>query len=410
MSGTSTPAGGPAAAGARPRLLAAGIVGAILIGIVAIAAAVGWVQSSQPVGAHLTPGPSSSSIAAGPTGSPTVTPTLAPGPTPEPTPALVPDPLTGLPVTESAAERHPIAVMIDDHVDARPQSGFNSAAIVWQAPAEGGIPRYMMIFQDQVPATVGPIRSARQYFIEWASEWHAMYVHAGGSPQALATLAASGHGTLVWNADALRWEGRYMWRIHTRFAPHNLYTDGTHLEGLGALLGATNKPLTPVWHFAPDLVDVLRPVGGTIVVTYPYESITYRYDAKTNTYRRFLNGSKKAQVDAVGGAFVAPKNVIIIKMHFGPLNDGHPNKHRLEAADIGHGEAWIATNGHTIHGTWRKASITAPTLLFGPDGKPVTLTAGQTFVQVLPLTYGLQIHDGAARPYSMGRPSGAFLE
>ena len=130
----------------------------------------------------------------------------------------------------------------------------------------------------------------------------------------------------------------------------------------------------------------------------------------TNTYHRFLNGSKKAQVDAVGGAFVAPKNVVIIKMHFGPLNDGHPNKHRLEATDIGHGEAWIATNGHTIHGTWRKASITAPTLLFGPDGKPVILTAGQTFVQVLPLTYGLQIHDGVAAPYAMGRPSGAFLE
>ena len=94
-------------------------------------------------------------------------------------------------MTEEAAAHHPIAVMIDDHRGARPQSGFNSAAIVFQAPAEGGIPRYMLVFQDKIPAGVGPIRSARQYYIEWASEWRAMYVHFGGSPRkVLRTIAA----------------------------------------------------------------------------------------------------------------------------------------------------------------------------------------------------------------------------
>ena len=60
---------------------------------------------------------------------------------------------------------------------------------MWHAPAEGGVPRYMLIFQDQIPEAVGPIRSARQYYIQWAAEWDAMYVHHGGSPQAQATLA-----------------------------------------------------------------------------------------------------------------------------------------------------------------------------------------------------------------------------
>jgi hypothetical protein len=85
-------------------------------------------------------------------------------------------------------------------------------------------------------------------------------------------------------------------------------------------------------------------------------------------------------------------------MAFGPLNDGHPTKSRLEAANVGRGTAWISTNGRTIKGTWRKASVTAPTLLFGPNGKPVTLTAGQTFVEVLKLTDGLTIHDGRTPP------------
>ncbi|HEX2627231.1 MAG TPA: DUF3048 domain-containing protein [Candidatus Limnocylindrales bacterium] len=337
---------------------------------------------------------------------PSPSPTPAP-PTPEPTPPTVPSALTGLPISPESALYHPIAVMVDDHVDARPQSGFNSAAIVWQAPAEGGVPRYMLIFQDTIPASVGPVRSTREYFIEWAAEWHAMYVHHGGSPQALATLFAKGHGQWVWNADGFRWSPKYLWRVTTRRAPHNVYTDGEHLRALAARLDVPDEPITPVWHFAPDADPSLRPTGGTIKVVYPYESVTYRYDNVTNRYVRYINGSKTPQEDADDNSIVAPANVVILRMHFGPLNDGHPNKFRLEADDIGHGDAWISSNGVTIHGTWRKASATAPTLLFGPDGKPVTLTAGQTFVQVLPLSYGYTINPGTMPGAPTAAPSGS---
>jgi hypothetical protein len=347
--------------------------------------------------------------AASPTGPATAEPSAPSTPqptetaTPEPTLLLVPAPLTGLPVTPAAAQQHPIAVMIDDQVDARPQAGFNAASIVWQAPAEGGIPRYMLIFQDQVPGDVGPVRSAREYFIEWAAEWRAMYVHAGGSPQALATLYAHGQGDYVWNADEFRWEGRYLWRVHgTRFAPHNVFTDGQHLRALATKLGAKDGPVDPAWAFAPDIAPEYRPDGGQITVTYPYEAIRYRYDPVTNTYLRYVRppsgGAFKRQVDAGDGQPVAPKNVVILRMSFGPLNDGHPKKHRLEARNVGHGVAYIATSGRTVKGTWRKASTTAPTLLFGPDGKPIVFTAGQTFVEVMQLTDGIAIHDGRVAP------------
>jgi hypothetical protein len=135
-------------------------------------------------------------------------------------------------------------------------------------------------------------------------------------------------------------------------------------------------------------------LGGTITVTYPYETITYRYDAATNRYVRYINRSATPQIDRNDGQIVAPANVVILRMAFGPLNDGHPTKHRLEARDVGTGRAWISTNGVTVKGTWKKKSPTAPTLLFGPDGKKVTLTAGQTFVQVLPLGYTLKIEPG----------------
>jgi len=352
----------------------------------------GAVAATSSPGPRPSPAPSPTLVAVEPTATPT--PTEPPPSTPPP-PSLVAAPLTGLLVTPEAASQHVIAVMVDDLSPARPQSGLSSASIVWHAPAEGGIPRYMMLFQDTVPGSVGPVRSSREYYIEWAAEWHAMYAHAGGSPQALQTLQAKGHGQWVYNTDEFRWGGRYFWRATDRFAPHNLYTDGQHLRLLAKRVGAIDGTITPVWTFAPDADPLSRPRGGTIRIDYPTEIITYHYDSSTNTYVRFINGSKQPQRDRVGNVLIAPKNVVILRMRFGPLNDGHPQKHRLEANDVGKGVAYIATNGRTIKGEWRKASPTAPTLLFDADGKPVTLTAGQTFVQVISLAYTYAIHDGA---------------
>ncbi len=384
---------GLAGASPRQRLLIA-LVGVVIVALVLFLI---WRAASPPTSAVATSGVPTTL----PTVPATVAPTLAPSTvapaTPVPTPALVPAPLTGLLVTQAAAEQHPIAVMIDDHLDARPQSGFNAASVVWQAPAEGGIPRYMLIFQSTIPAGVGPIRSAREYYVEWAAEWKALYVHFGGSSQALSTLRARGGGQWVYNGDGFRWSPRYMWRVSTRLAPHNVYTDGAHLRALAAKIGAIDGPIKPAWSFAPDATPDQRPNGGTIAVVYPYETIQYRYDAAANAYRRFIKqtgvGAYKPEIDAADKVQVAPKNVVILRMFFGPLYAVDPH-HRLEAADVGRGQAFIATNGVTVKGTWSKASVTAPTLLFGPDGQPITLTAGQTFVQVIPLSYSFTIADG----------------
>lgn len=319
-----------------------------------------------------------------PAGSPPApsSPSVAPSPTPVPTRVLVPAPLTGRMVTPALAARHPIAVMIDDHPDARPQSGFNAASVVWQAPAEGGIPRYMLIFGEGDPPSVGPVRSSRLYFITWAAEWRALYVHVGGSPQALATLAASGSGQLVYNADEFRWGGTYLWRIPQRLPPHNVYTDGKRLRALASRVGATAPAAAPAWTFGPGAPLAERPAGASLQITYPVNQIAYRYDRASNTYPRFIGG--RPQVDAGDRRQVAPANVVVMTVVFGPLNDGHPNKQRLEAAVVGKGPAWIATNGVTVRGTWRKASNDAPTRFYGSDGKEVALTVGQTFIQVVP--------------------------
>ena len=373
-------------------LIAIAVAGLAIV----VTAQIGTLLPGGAVAATSSPGPvvvasnEPAMTAAPPTATP-APPTLPP-PTPVP---LVPAPLTGRLVTVEEAERHPIAVMVDDHADARPQEGFNAASVVWHAPAEGGVPRYMLVFQDQIPEAVGPIRSARQYYVEWAAELDAMYVHHGGSPQAQETLARYGNGRWVYNADGFRWEGRFVFRVRDRLAPHNVMTDGKQLRRLAKRLKAGDGPIKPAWSFGPDAARDDRPTGGTIKVTYPYETITYKYDPLENRYLRYINGSKVAQVDAADNQVVAPKNVVILRMFFGALNDGHPDKHRLEARNVGKGEAWIATNGVTVKGTWKKASATAPTRLFGPDGEEITLTVGQTFIQVLALTYDFQVKDGS---------------
>jgi hypothetical protein len=352
-------------------LAAVGLFGQAAFDLAGSPAATRLPGSTAVVGAAASAGPSAST--------PTLTPaTMAPSLTP----VLVPDPLTGVLVTPALAARHPIAVMVDDQADARPQSGFNQASVVWQAPAEGGIPRYMMIFGAGNPPAVGPVRSSRQYFIEWAAEWDALYVHVGGSPQAMATLASSGQGQFVYNADEFRWGPTYLWRITQRFAPHNVYTDGKHLRALAALVGATAPPAGPAWTFGPGAALADRPAGAELEITYPANTIAYHYDRVSNTYRRFVEGAP--QIDAGDGRQVAPANVVVMTVIFGPLNDGEPNKKRLEAQDVGTGPALIATNGVTVSGTWSKASISAPTLFYDSAGNEVVFTAGQTFIQVVP--------------------------
>jgi DUF3048 family protein len=369
-------------------------------------AAVSAGPSATPAGSSLVANLGSTPPSAGtesPSGieSPSLEPSISPTPTPAPTPVLVPAPLTGRLVSPAAAARHPIAVMIDDLSPARPQSGFSAASVVWQAPAEGGIPRYMLVFQENIPTDVGPVRSSRYYYIAWAAELRAVYAHAGGSPQALATLRQKGNGQLVYNVDEFRW-GAYFRRSSTpkswngapRFAPHNLYTTGKQLRQLVGKVGAKDKLLKWPWTFAPDAPLERRPVGGRIVVNYLANAIRYDYDRTTNTYLR-SNTSEKKQIDAATKERVAPKNVIVMLMHFGPLNDGS-KKHRLEGQVIGSGPAWISTNGKTIKGTWKKTALTSPTRFYDANGKPVVLTVGQTFVQVMP--YGSKLSFVAGKP------------
>ena len=319
----------------------------------------------------------------------------------------MPAPLTGAPVTEKVAERHVVAVMIDDISAARPQSGLSQADVVWHAPAEGGIPRYMAMFQSVGPTSVGPIRSARLYYIAWAAEWRSVYAHAGGSPQALALLRTSqGRGKAVYNADEFRWS-RYLYRVDYRYPPHNVYSDTKSLQqavqagrreaGPGAGTRVDVRPRRAARSSGPRAARSSSPTTRTRSPT--------DYDRESNTYKRSVSVEGK-QFDAgtKPKTRIAPKNVIVMRVAFVPLGD---KKRRLDGQVTGSGTAWVSTNGKTVKGTWRKKSFTAPTRFYGPDGKQLPLTIGQTFIQVVPKSTKITIQPGkeaSAAPASPGLP------
>ncbi len=373
--------------------------GVIVVGLLAVIAA----GCGSPPASATPPaaGPSASAAAVEtPSATATTTPTATPAPTPEPiptpepTPLKVPSPLTGLLVTPDVAQRHPIAVMLDDLRVARPQSGISEASIVWHAPAEGGIPRYMAIFSDHLPKEIGPVRSARVYYLSWAAEYDAVYAHSGGSPAALALLKSQGDGSLVYDANEFYHGNGAFNRVTFRSAPHNVYTSGARMHRLGIRLGATDGPIEPAWQFAPDAPLDQRPYGGSIQVVYPRNTITYRYDRDTNTYPRSVTG-EKAQTDAGNGERIAPKNVVVMYAQFTETGD---RKHRLDADIVGSGKASISINGRTVDGTWKKTAVKAPTQFFDASGQPVVFTAGQTFIQVVDIGTPVTIKPGSDTP------------
>ncbi len=374
------------------RQLTSASFGRLTVAALLFVAAACTASPSEPSTGLSTPGPT-----AAPT--PAATPTLRPTPSPTPVPTPVPTPTpvaavingTWLPADQAdVATRHPIAVMIDDAAAARPQSGLAEADIFYQALAEGGIPRYMAVFQVGDPRAIGPVRSARRYYVGWAKEWRALYAHAGGAPNALAAVRAA-NGRTLWDADQFRYSNT-LYRIRERFAPHNVYSTGKKLRALGRRLGATAPITKAAWTFKEPADIAERPVGGSIVVPYRANRITYRYDRETNRYLRGVSGAK-TQRDGTTRKVVAPVNVVVLYMGTAPLRNDrfsrqNEKKHRIDIDYIGSGKALVFRDGKVIKATWSKKTELAPTrFLFagGPSkGKPVPLVRGQIAIQVVP--------------------------
>jgi hypothetical protein len=332
------------------------------------------------------PSASPSSSAQQPTASPSPTPSqILPG---ETGPTALPlgwehSDLDGMAAPADQAHRLPLAIMVDDNKVARPQSGFSSASIVYQAPADGGEDRYMMVFQEGTASDIGPVRSARPYYVYWAAEYKAVFGHYGGDAETLGQVIPSMFGH-IYNMDALRGQPCPYHRITTRDSPHNAYTDSTALISCAATY---KYPVAyqglPVRTFVDDTPASERPVSQTIAIPYRTGSVGYDYDSVKDSYLRSVDGHP--QTDPANGQQVYARNVIVLFQALTYDSKVDPGHNRPVLTTIGSGQAIVFKEGQAIVGTWKKTSATALTRLYDGSGNEIPLVRGEIFIQAVPI-------------------------
>jgi hypothetical protein len=333
-----------------------------------------------------------------PTPSPTPTPaaTAVPTATPIPAPTALPTGsapgIDGVMRPAALAFRTPLAVLIDDNIAARPQAGFNAASLVYQAPADGGETRYMLVFQGQDAPTIGPVRSGRPFFLRWAAEYRSGVAHYGGDYMTLGQTIPQLAGTFIYNIDALNGSGAAFHRVKTRKAPHNGYTNTGSLRAVGTRRGmpATQHAGFGVRAYVDDASLANRPASSSISVPYARGAAGYTYDRAGNLYLRSVAG--RAQVDAGDGKRVTARNVVVLFMHKSIDPNSEPGHARVVLDQIGSGSALVFREGRVWKATWRKDSVGDITRFFAPDGTEIPLVRGRTFIQVVPTGTKVDYH------------------
>lgn len=303
--------------------------------------------------------------------------TVPVAPTPEPT--EIPRQLDGVIVPRASADLFPVAVMLDNNPAALPHAGIAKASVVYDTMVEGGATRLMAVFSSDLTAgRIGPIRSARPYYLEWLSEYNALYMHAGGSPAALEQINSIGAHDL----NCIAGGARYCFRDTTSYAPHNLFTDDEKVSlALSDMKLTDIKPTFDTWRFKDD--DALAGRGSFSTIDVAFSSLTYNvhydYDRENNVYLRSQAGA--AYTDRSTGEQVAVKNVIVQVL---PEIEGVGEKGRLDLTVTGSGRAVLFRDGLIIDGTWEKPTRVDRTVFRADDGTPMKLNRGQTWIEALP--------------------------
>ncbi len=306
-------------------------------------------------------------------------------------------------------EKHaPLGVMIENHQDARPQSGLSSADVIYEAVAEGGITRFLAIFYCQDAGIVGPVRSARTYFLDFISEYgnYPLYAHVGGANQAGPADALSQIDSYGWSAynDMNQFSIGFptFWRDYDRLGhpaqtEHTMYSTTDKLLQLASTRGITNvdkdgkkwdSNFVP-YSFKDDAALAARPASQTIHVEpwtqyaqYAQYAVDWTFDRTTNLYNR--NNGGAPHIDRNTNTQLTSKNIVLLSMVETHAFDGYENNQHLLYRDKGIGKAQIFIDGVATTGTWRKDTRTARTLLFDSLGAPIKFDRGTIWFEILP--------------------------
>lgn len=274
-----------------------------------------------------------------------------------------------------------IAVMIDNHKAAWPQAGLNEAYLVYEIIVEGGETRLMPIFKGKDIAKIGPVRSSRHYYLDYAMENDAMYVHFGWSPQAESDISTY----KVNNINGLVESATNFWRVKDKKSPHNAVTATKNILAMAQNKGyRTQSSSKSVLNYVEKEVELAEGTEA-IKVVIPYSkqhTVSYTYNQETKRYTRYARNEK--QTDWTTKEDITTKNIIITFAENYTLQDVE-KKDRQGLKNIGDKKGYYITNGKAIEIVCSKASRTDKTVYKDLQGNIIDVNDGNTYVQICPI-------------------------
>jgi hypothetical protein len=290
--------------------------------------------------------------------------------TPEPTTTTAPPPpnapLTGVPdPTGLSITRPALEVKIENAPEARPQAGLEAADVVYEEVVEGGITRFLVIFNSTVPEPIGPIRSVRDMdpYIVWPLG--GVFAFSGGAPGPVAAIREA-----PVNIQDETAAGDAMFRDSGRAAPHDLFG---HTQMLFDRGGAPVPPLPLFTYLGPGEAFVGEPVVQTRLGFSAGYDPTYSYDAATGLWNRSYGLEPFV---AASGEQIAPANVVVQFIEYPAYSQGNT---------VGEGDAWVFAGGQLVRGRWIRPTRDAPAQYVDAAGVPIKLVPGRTWVELLPI-------------------------
>lgn len=274
----------------------------------------------------------------------------------------------------------PFAVMIDNHKDAWPQAGLQKAYMIYEIVVEGGETRLMALFKGADVDKIGPVRSARHYFIDYAMENDAIYAHFGQSPQAASDIKKYS----INDINGISEDGSTFWRVKDKTAPHNAVTSMANLKkSAESKKFKTTSTEKSVLNYVTDEVN-LEDGESAETITIPHsqlQTVKYEYDSENKVYKRYARGVAQKDWDTKDAITI--KNVIITYCDNYTLTDTE-NKGRQGLKNIGTFDGYYITNGKAIKIKCIKEARDSKTIYQDLQGNVIKVNDGNTFVNICP--------------------------
>lgn len=294
-----------------------------------------------------------------------------------------------LKILDENSNERPVAIMIDNNIGEGLHAGLQDSYLNYEIIVEGGLTRIMAIYKDRNISTIGPVRSSRHYFLDYALENDAIYAHYGWSPYAENDIKALN----VNNINGLTNEKPY-WRDTSAIAPHNVFTSTEKIRSFAQEKNYSNKSSNwKLLDYSPREIKLenlgysegLIPANQVYLTYSNYQNRSYNYDPANKYYLRIMNG--KPHIDKLSNQQLNYKNIIIMRVNNKILD----KEGRQDLDTVGSGDGYYITNGYALPIKWSKESRASKTKYTYINGTEITVNDGNTFIQIVPLQNEINI-------------------